>query len=86
MFSLRSNIAEVSIMLIENGAEINTTNSQLYTPLHYAARYSSAAVVQLLLELGVDPDAVNAYNKKPINLVKTSDEEWEEKVSLLLGD
>ena len=40
----------------------------MYTPLHAAAASGQISVVRLLLELGVETDAVNAYGNTPLHI------------------
>ena len=52
---------EASILLICNGADVNSRNQFNRTPLHYAAEENLPNVVQYLVDFGAD---VNAFDKK----------------------
>ena len=41
---------------------------QMYTPLHAASASGQISVVKLLLELGVEVDAVNAYGNTSLHV------------------
>ena len=41
---------------------------QMYTPLHAASASGQISVVKLLLELGVEVDAVNAHGNTPLHI------------------
>ena len=51
---------EVAKMLIQREADVNSTNNDEQTPLHYATRNNAADVAELLLNETVD---VNAQDK-----------------------
>ena len=40
----------------------------MYTPLHAASASGQISVVKLLLELGVEVDAVNAHGNTPLHI------------------
>ena len=40
----------------------------MFTPLHAAAASGQISVVRLLLELGVEVDAVNAHGNSPLHI------------------
>lgn len=49
------NHAEVASLLIENGADVNATTEEKFTPLHMAASIGRVAVVKVLMIAGADP-------------------------------
>ncbi len=52
-------------MLLAHKASVTATDKNKNTALHYAAGYGQAESVQLLLDAGADPDALNLDKKKP---------------------
>lgn len=52
--------------LIDSGADVNATDDNGDTPLHFAATHDSAEVVKMLLDAGADVDAVNAKGETPL--------------------
>eukprot|EP00043_Microstomoeca_roanoka_P020099 m.236861 g.236861 ORF g.236861 m.236861 type:complete len:215 (-) comp17106_c1_seq6:189-833(-) len=55
-------------LLIENGAEVMSSNSAGYTPLHMHARHGRLEVVQLLIERGAHLEAKNIKGKTPLHI------------------
>ena len=48
--------------LVKGGADVQATGGwDLYTPLHYAARYNNAAAVSALIRSGAQPNQVNGW-------------------------
>jgi ankyrin repeat protein len=64
--------AEMVIMLVEAGAEINKQDINGYTALHHAAEFNCGTVhveaAKALLENGADPGILNHANKTPLQL------------------
>ena len=58
---------EVSLGLIERGAEVNAVDSGRHTPLHIAAEAGYAPVVRALLARRADPHAVDVEDKTPLS-------------------
>ena len=50
------NIADVSALLEDSEANVNCTNINGQTPLHYAVDAQNTQIIQLLLEFGASPD------------------------------
>jgi ankyrin repeat protein len=53
-------------MLLANGADVNSTNAQGWTPLHVAAAGGDLAVVETLLHYGADVNAVSYIGSTPL--------------------
>lgn len=53
---------------IEKGVDVNKTNDNGCTPLHYSAQSGHFAVTQLLLEKGGDVNAVDKKWRTPLSL------------------
>lgn len=51
------NLQLVQLMLIEYGASVNRQGSKGLTPLMYASKGGSGAVIRYLLDCGADPDS-----------------------------
>mgnify|MGYP000873785688 CR=1 FL=1 len=77
---------EIVEMLLTNGADINHTIFDSKTgALYFAARYGSLESIQLLLAAGMNPNAGNANDWKPINNINFRDNEKIEAVKLLVA-
>lgn len=59
---------DVAKILIDAGADLNSRNTDGWTPLAMAARYRSPAHVELLLDAGADIEATNKYGMTPLYL------------------
>jgi uncharacterized protein len=59
--------SEVSVFLIERGADVNAKDAGSHTPLHIAAENGQLPVVEALLARGADPHAVDAEDKTPLS-------------------
>jgi ankyrin repeat protein len=55
-----------AITMIEDGADVNATQGDGTTPLHWAVYRVDAELTTLLLAHGADPDAINAYGSSPL--------------------
>jgi ankyrin repeat protein len=59
--------ADVSVFLIERGADVNATDAGRHTPLHIAAENGQLSIVEALLARDADPHAVDAEDKTPMS-------------------
>lgn len=66
MTALRANLQHFSILFIGQGAEINATDKNGWTPLHYASRAGCFDVVKLLTESGASPKSETNLGAAPI--------------------
>ena len=58
---------------IEAGADVNATQGDGTTPLHWAIYHVEHELTRTLLEAGADPDVVNRYGSSPLaEAVKTA--------------
>jgi ankyrin repeat protein len=57
---------DVSLMLIDRGADVRVADAGGHTPLHIAAEAGLVEVVRALLVRGADPHAVDAEDKTPL--------------------
>ncbi len=62
--------AKTAILLIENGADLESQQSEQYndTPLHTAARFGVTKVAQVLIKAGANIDSLNDKNQTPLYL------------------
>jgi ankyrin repeat protein len=58
---------DVSLLLLERGADVHAVDAGGHTPLHIAAEAGSLPVVRALLARGADPHAVDAEDKTPLS-------------------
>jgi ankyrin repeat protein len=58
----------VAKILIENKADINATERDVWTPLHVAAYLGNEEVVRLLIQNKAEINARNMDNKTPLEL------------------
>ena len=63
-----SNSFDVSILLLQNGGNVNGRTNDGWTPLHSAARWNSDSVASLLLSFGADVNAKTNGSLTPIQL------------------
>jgi ankyrin repeat protein len=59
------------IRVLDEGTDINSKKEDKYkeTPLHIALSYNYSELVNLLLERGADPNAINGENKTPLQMI-----------------
>ena len=72
MISVESGNWEITKLLIEAGAKINTVNSGGFTPLHLAALHGSSDVANILIENGAEIDAVNHDGQTPLHVASSN--------------
>ena len=58
--------------LVDGGADVNTTQVDGMTALHWAAYHDDAATARLLVRSGADADAPNRYGVRPLALAATN--------------
>jgi len=68
---------EITRLLIENGADVNTIQNGGFTALHAAAHSGQIEMIKLLITVGANPKLKNNKNKIPEDLAR---EEGHEKV------
>ena len=56
--------------LLDNGADVNVTDEEGNTPLHFAAGYGRSGAVRALLAAKADPSTKNAQGKTAVDLIK----------------
>ena len=61
-------LTKIVSLLLKFGAQVNTGNNYADTPLHSAAVYRRPEVVQMLLDAGADPLAVNNYGESALSM------------------
>ena len=52
-------------LLIDNGANVNATKHDYWTPIHLSANNGHLGIVKLLLEHGADVHAINEQGETP---------------------
>lgn len=57
---------QITKLLLDKGADINSTDFYSYTPLNLASYYGFTDVVQFLLSRGADPNIVNNNGESPL--------------------
>lgn len=74
---------EITLLLLENGAEVNGTQQGSITALHSAAHRGRADLVELLLQYGADPAARMDDGRTPLDFARADGHE--ETLRVLLG-
>jgi uncharacterized protein YwqG/ankyrin repeat protein len=57
-------------VLLGAGVDLQCTNEQGCTPLHYAAEYGGVALLETLLERGLSPTALDASGRSPLKVAE----------------
>lgn len=60
---------DISLILIDAGADTKISNANGFTPLHVAANRNRFEIVEKLLHMGVDPNPKDRINQTPLILV-----------------
>ncbi|XXQ31688.1 Ankyrin repeat domain-containing protein [Plasmodiophora brassicae] len=72
MAVLSTQTAIVELIVTKLGAALTAQNSHGQTALHLAVRIECAALVDKLLRLGCDPNAVDGDGKRPVDLASNT--------------
>jgi ankyrin repeat protein len=81
--SSRDGYEEISILLIDKGANVRSEDLDGWEPIHYAAKSGKKSLVALLLERGVGVDSPNVDNETALHLA--AENGYSVVVSLLLS-
>ena len=66
---------KILLSLLEEGVDVNVTNAQLWTPLHWAADYSNALMIEFFLShKGVKVNAATDQGHTPLHLTVQKDD------------
>ncbi len=79
--SVRCNIA---LMLIKYGANVNSTNFVLQTPLHLAVQHGLPDFAELLIDNGADINAFPQLPQTTLDMVENPSNEREEQIKTML--
>ncbi len=72
--AIEYNLDKAVQLLIDHGADVNTTNPlDGFTFLHLAAKFNSDKVVPILIDNGVDVNAIDLDRQTPMHLATTYD-------------
>ena len=77
---------ETVYLLVNNGADINCTDKELWTPLHAAATYGDVEMIEFLLSRGAYLLALNLEDNTPLDVAveeMEEDEDMKDAVELL---
>jgi ankyrin repeat protein len=62
--------ADIALMLLEAGADVNASENGGYTPLHIAAENGQVILVELFLEYGANPYAQMDDGRTPLDIAR----------------
>ena len=68
-FAIDSNQFKIFEFLVKVGANTSALDSNGSNLLHFAAFVGSIEICQLLLDIGLDPFAVNIHGKRPVDVI-----------------
>lgn len=68
-----NNSIDMSILLLDHGANVNATDKELWTPLHAAATCGHKELCDLLIKRGADLLALNVDGNMPYDLCEDDD-------------
>lgn len=83
--SSEENEVEIIQKLIKSGTDVNSTDEQKNTALHFSAMKGSLEATQRLLELGAKVDIKNEDDETPLHLVAKLNEECKEDAVLKIS-
>jgi uncharacterized protein len=64
--AVEGRLDDVAAYLRDHGDEVNSADSEGFTPLHAAAVHQHADVAAVLIEAGADPNARNRFGNTPL--------------------
>ena len=71
MHALIFNNLESVEFLLENGADVNSTDYEYQTPLMYAVQKNNAEIIKLLISKGADINFKDARNRTALDIAKS---------------
>ena len=69
--SILYNQPEISLFLINNGADINNQNQDGYAPIHWASYSGDSLITKVLIERGANFDLVTKFNKTALHIASS---------------
>lgn len=73
-YALKANNFDAVMLLLDNHAAVDISDTKGNHPLHIAARYASSTITQLLIQRGAREDSVNNKGKLPIHFAAKNKE------------
>jgi ankyrin repeat protein len=64
----KKNLFDVTMLLLERGADVNAAGEHGWTALHGAAYKGIDAIVQLLVDRGAALEAIDEYGQTPLSI------------------
>ncbi|KAM4015044.1 ankyrin repeat and protein kinase domain-containing protein 1 [Anomaloglossus baeobatrachus] len=68
ILAVQRKLLDICVCLIENGADVNLTDEDKWSPLHFAAQGGDDRIARLLLDHGALVDALERDNWTPLHL------------------